>query len=113
MPHHRYVPDPEAGGSEKPFILSYLGMRQAAGWVGFILPFAVALGNWPHSHALESSISAYYFTRMGAWFAGSLWVIGFFMVSCRGYGKWDERAGRFAGVFALGGGPYPHEHLRG
>ena len=51
---------------------------------------------------LESSISAYYFTGMGAWFAGSLWVIGFFMASCRGYGKWDERAGRFAGVFALG-----------
>ncbi len=39
---------------------------------------------------------------MGAWFADSLWVIGFFMVSCRGFDKWDERAGRFAGVFALG-----------
>jgi hypothetical protein len=102
MPYHRFVPDAEAGGNERPFILSYLGMRQMAGWVGFILPFAVALGNWPHGHALESSISAYYFTYMGAWFAGSLCVIGFFMVSCRGYDKWDERAGRFAGVFALG-----------
>jgi peptidoglycan/LPS O-acetylase OafA/YrhL len=53
-------------------------------------------------HALEGSISAYYFTRMGAWFAGSLWVIGFFMVSCRGYDKWDELSGRLAGCFALG-----------
>jgi len=106
MPFHPspllFVRDPKAGGNEQPFILSYLGMRQVAGWVGFILPFAVALGNWPRSHALEGSISAYYFTRMGAWFAGSLWVIGFFMVSCRGYDEWDERAGRFAGVFALG-----------
>jgi len=105
MPILRFVPDPEAGGVEKPFILSYLGMRQLAGWVGFALPFAVWLGNWPH--ALEGSISAYYFTRMGAWFVGSLWVIGFFMVSCRGYIRqgetaWDEIAGRFAGVFALG-----------
>lgn len=75
MPLLRFVRDAEAGGSERPFILSYLGMRQVAGWVGFILPFALALGNWSRSHALESSISAYYFTRMGAWFAGSLWVI--------------------------------------
>jgi len=57
----RFVPDPQAGGNEKPYILSYLGMRQLAGWVGFALPFAVALGNVPH--ALEGSISAYYFTR--------------------------------------------------
>ena len=102
MPYPSFVPDPQAGGNEKPFILSYLGLRQVTGWVGFILPFAVALGNWPHSHALEGSISAYYFTCTGAWFVGSLWVIGFFMVSCRGFDKWDERAGWFAGVFALG-----------
>jgi hypothetical protein len=96
----RFVPDPEAGGNQRPFILSYLGMRELAGWVGFFLPFAVALGNLPH--ALEGSISAYFFTRMGAWFIGSLWVIGFFMVSCRGYPGWDEIAGWFAGIFALG-----------
>jgi hypothetical protein len=100
MPFLPFVRDPEAGGNEQPFILSYLGMRQIAGWVGLVLPFAVALGNWPH--ALEGSISAYYFTRMGAWFVGTLWVIGFFMVSCRGYDKWDEIAGWFAGVFSLG-----------
>ena len=97
-----FVPDPQSVNKEKPFILSYLGMRQIAGWVGVILPAAVALGNWPCSHGLEASISAYYFTRMGAWFAGSLWVIGFFMVSCRGYDKWDELSGRLAGIFALG-----------
>ena len=96
----RFVPDPEVRGNQQPFILSYLGMRELAGWAGFFLPFAVALGNWPHS--LEGSISAYYFTRMGAWFVGSLWVIGFFMVSARGYDKRDERAGVLAGVFALG-----------
>ncbi len=97
-----FVPDPQSTSPEKPFILSYLGMRQIDGWVGVILPVAVALGNWPCSHALEGSISAYYFTRMVGWFAGSLWVIGFFMVSCRGYDKWDELSGRLAGIFALG-----------
>ena len=97
-----FVPDPQSTGPEKPFILSYLGMRQIAGWVGVILPVAVALGNWSHSHGLEGSISAYYFTRMVGWFTGSLWVIGFFMVSCRGYDKWDELSGRLAGIFALG-----------
>jgi hypothetical protein len=96
----RFVTDPKAGGNQKPCILSYLSLRELAGWVGFVLPFAVALGNWPH--ALEGSISAYYFTRMGAWFVGSLWVIGFFMVSARGYDKCDEIAGWLAGVFALG-----------
>ena len=98
----RFVPDPQSSGPEKPLILSYLGMRELAGWVGVILPFAVALGNWPCTGGLEGSISAYYFTRMGAWFAGSLWVIGFFMVSCRGFDKWDELSGRLAGIFALG-----------
>jgi hypothetical protein len=38
---------------------------------------------------------------------GSLWVIGFFMVSTKGYAQpgeppWDQIAGRLAGVFALG-----------
>jgi hypothetical protein len=102
MAKARFVPDPQSTNKEKPFILSYLGMRQIAGWVGVILPAAVALGNWPCTHALEGSISAYYFTRMGAWFAGSLWVVGFFMVGCRGYDKWDELSGRLAGIFALG-----------
>ncbi len=111
MPSLRFVRDPEAGGNERPFILSYLGMRQLAGWVGLVLPFAVALGNWPH--ALEGSISAYYFTRMGAWFVGSLWVIGFFMVSARGYDKWDEIAGWFAGVFALSVALIPMNYWEG
>jgi len=98
----RFVPDPQSGDPNRPLILSYLGMRQFAGWIGIILPLAVALGNWPVNGHLEGSISAYYFTRMGAWFAGSLWVIGFFMISCRGYDKWDELSGRLSGVFALG-----------
>jgi hypothetical protein len=98
----RFVPDPQARGDQQPFILSYLGMREVAGWVGVVLPLAVAVGNWPGHGRLEDSISAYYFTRMGAWFAGSLWVIGFFMASCRGYDKWDELSGRLAGCFALG-----------
>lgn len=98
----RFVPDPQSSGNQQPYILSYLGMRELAGWVGVILPLAVALGNWPGHYRLEGSISAYYFTRMGAWFAGSLWVIGFFMVSCRGYDKWDELSGRLSGFFALG-----------
>jgi len=97
-----FVVDPQSTNTDKPLILSYLGMRQIAGWVGVVLPVAVALGNWPITHALQASISAYYFTRMGAWFAGSLWVIGFFMVSCRGYDHWDELSGRLAGIFALG-----------
>jgi hypothetical protein len=97
-----FVPDPQSADPDRPLILSYLGMRQVAGWVGVILPFAVALGNWPVTGRLEGSISAYYFTRMVAWFAGSLWVIGFFMASCRGYDKWDELSGRLSGLFALG-----------
>jgi len=101
-PKSAFVADPQSTGSQRPFILSYLGMRQLAGWVGVALPIAVALGNWPRTQALEGSISAYYFTRMVGWFAGSLWVIGFFMASCRGYDKWDELSGRLSGFFALG-----------
>lgn len=97
-----FVPDPQSPTPDKPFILSYLGMRQIAGWVGVVLPFAIALGNWPVTHRLEGSISAYYFTRMVSWFCGSLWVIGFFMGGCRGYDKWDELSGRAAGLLALG-----------
>src|SRR5262249_19211315 len=96
-----FVPDPQSPDPRKPIVLSYLGMGQVAGWVGVILAIALALGNWPHTHTLEGSISAYYFTHTGGWFVGSLWVIGFFMACCRGYDKWDERSGRLAGLFAL------------
>jgi hypothetical protein len=44
--------------------------------------------------------------------AGSLWAIGIFLMSYRGYQKRDEMAGRLACVFALGVALFPTARAR-
>ena len=95
--------DPRAG-SPQALVLSYLAMRQAVGFIGFFLPAALAWGKMlVQSPGIEESISAYYYTRMGDVFVGSLCAIGVFLASSRGYknDNQDERAGYLAGALAI------------
>ncbi len=87
-----------------PLLISYLSLRKAVGVIGVCLPIVLAVGNWWifRSNAIEDSISYYYYTGMRGVFVGSLWAIGIFLLSYRGYEKRDAIAGRLACVFALG-----------
>ncbi|MGH9748098.1 MAG: DUF998 domain-containing protein [Candidatus Acidiferrales bacterium] len=95
-------------GPQQGLVLSYLALRKAVGIIGVTLPFVLSIGKaLLQSSGIESSISYYYYTVMGNVFVGSLWAIGIFLLSTRGYNRIDAIAGRFACLFAIGVSLFP------
>jgi hypothetical protein len=82
--------------------LSYRNLRAIIGYVGLTLPLVLLLAGAIDGH-LESSISTYYYTKVGNVFTGALCVIGVFLVAYR-LTSWaiDNVATTLAGVAALG-----------
>ena len=82
--------------------LSYRNLRAIIGYVGLTLPVILLLAGVVDGH-LESSISAYYYTKVGNVFTGALCVIGIFLVAYR-LTSWavDNIATSLAGIAALG-----------
>ena len=82
--------------------LSYRNMRAITGYVGLTLPAALLLTGVVDGH-IESSISAYYYTKVGNVFTGAMCVIGVFLLAYR-LTAWaiDNVATTLAGLSALG-----------
>jgi len=82
--------------------LSYRNMRAIIGYVGLTLPVVLLLAGAVDGH-VESSLSAYYYTRVGNVFTGALCVIGIFLLAYR-LTSWaiDNVATTLAGIAALG-----------
>ena len=82
--------------------LTYRNLRAIIGYVGLTLPAVLLLTGVVDSH-IESSISAYYYTKVGNVFTGALCVIGVFLLAYR-LTSWaiDNIATTFAGLSALG-----------
>ncbi len=57
--------------------------RTVIGALGVTLPFILIVGWWLLVSKVESSISAYYYTRMQDWLVGTLCVIGVFLICYR------------------------------
>jgi hypothetical protein len=89
--------------NNNPFVVSYLNLRIALGFVGFFLPIILVLGTWSFADCiqLQPSISHYYYTIMGDYFVGSLCAVAMFLFFYRGYEKKDSIVANFAAVFAL------------
>jgi hypothetical protein len=82
--------------------LSYRNMRAIIGYVGLTLPVALLLTGVVDGH-VESSISAYYYTKAGNIFTGALCVIGIFLLAYRLTARAvDNVATTLAGIAALG-----------
>jgi hypothetical protein len=83
--------------------LSYRNMRAIIGYVGLALPIALLLSGAVDGH-VESSLSAYYYTKAGNVFTGSLCVIGIFLLAYRltSWAAVDNIATSLAGIAALG-----------
>jgi hypothetical protein len=82
-------------------VMSVLGVRRAIGVIGIGLPFLLAIGGTLlEGLALESSISAYYYTVMGGVFVGSLCAQGVFLVAYR-YRRRDAVLSTAAGVLVI------------
>lgn len=82
--------------------LSYRNMRAITGYVGLTLPAVLLLTGVVDGH-IESSISAYYYTKVGNVFTGAMCVIGVFLLAYR-LTAWaiDNVATTLAGISALG-----------
>jgi hypothetical protein len=103
----------KAPAPKDPMVLSYLALRKAVGGVALALPFAVAVPWALLHHAIQSSISAYYYTGMRNLFVGSLCAIGMFMLCTRGYDTIDEIAGIVSATCAIGVAFFPTSPANG
>src|SRR5262245_55524513 len=85
-----------------PEVLTYLALRKAVGAIAVVLPFALAVPWWLHSHQFQGSISLYYYTGMRNLFVGALCGIAMFLLCCRGFDRKAELAGMFSAACAIG-----------
>jgi 4-amino-4-deoxy-L-arabinose transferase-like glycosyltransferase len=103
----------KAPAPKHPADLSYFALRKAVGGVALALPFATAIPWALLHHAIQTSISAYYYTGMRNLFVGFLCAIGMFMLCTRGYDRVDEVAGIFSGICAIGVAFFPTSPANG
>jgi hypothetical protein len=91
----------ETAWGENP-ALSYRNMRAIIGYIGLTLPVVLLLAGVVDGH-IESSLSAYYYSKVGNVFTGALCIIGIFLLAYR-LTAWaiDNVATTLAGVSALG-----------
>lgn len=89
---------------ENSLVISYLTLRKIIGLLGIALPVVLAVGGLLifEKPELQRSISAYFHTDLRQVFVGSLWAIGFFLLSYKGYGRADAIAGDLGCLFAVG-----------
>jgi len=95
-------------GHVSSMVFSYLAHRTTIGLLGIALPFVVSLGALVlFQTGIQDSISDYYHTGMRDVFVGILFVIGFFLLSYKGFDRQDNIAGNLACVFAIGVALFP------
>lgn len=88
--------------TEKELLISFLTLRKAIGWLGVLLPIVLFFGN----HILnfftdyekgcdpfKSSISHYFYTRMGEVFTGTLCAVSLFLFTYKGHPKKENEKG--------------------
>jgi hypothetical protein len=91
-------------------IISYFTLRKLIGVLGIILPLLMVIFKfiYENSTEIEFSISDYY-DNGGAGYVlvGVLFVLGFFLLSYKGYDKLDDRVSDFGCLCALGVALFP------
>ncbi len=89
-------------------VVSYLMLRKAVGCLGMILPFVLAIGGGLIFRiGIQDTVSDYYYTGMGDIFVGTLFAMGVFLFSYKGYGKKDNLAANIAAVCVIGTALFP------
>jgi hypothetical protein len=72
---------PLGHAAEDALSAAYAYLQIWIGLVAFTMPIVLVLGNWALGGSTQGSISAYYYTKVGAWFIGSQFVLGVFFLS--------------------------------
>ena len=93
---------------EEKFYLSYMSLRQAIGWVGLLMPFAVRVGGKLFENITTlNTISDYYYTGMREVFVLALVLVGALLTCYRTPDKRDGWIGLIAGIAAFGIALFP------
>jgi hypothetical protein len=91
-------------------IISYFTLRQLIGVLGITLPLLMVIFKYisQKNFEIEFSISDYYDNGSAGYvLVGILFVLGFFLLSYKGYDKIDDRASDFGCICALGVALFP------
>lgn len=91
-------------------VISYYALRILIGATGILLPLLLFIGNLFANNTLqiEFSVSDYYDNgTAGDILVGVLFVLGFFLMTYKGYDKTDSRIANLGCVFALGVALFP------
>ena len=91
-------------------VISYYALRILIGASGILLPLLLIIGNLLAGNTLkiEFSVSDYYDNgTAGDILVGVLFVLGFFLMTYKGYNKIDSRTANLGCVFSLGVALFP------
>lgn len=101
-------PTTQSTPSAGPWIISYLTLRKTIGVLGISLVPVLVIGSFIIDHlingqpaAIETSVSAYYYTSMRNELEGILFGIGMFLLCYDGYDLQDSIISKLAGLFGL------------
>ena len=83
---------------EEPQLISYLYLRMLIGLCGFVLPLLCLI--YGIFHGFKDSISDYYDTCLRNVFEGILFVLGFFLLTYKGYKPKNNNLAEKDNVFA-------------
>jgi len=92
-------------------LISYLQLRNLIGATGLLLPLLLFIGNWYKTGeiSVENSISDYHHTESRDLFVGVLFVLGFFLLTYKGFEAIDSKFANFGSVFAIGVALFPND----
>ena len=94
-----------------PRVISFSTLRKSIGWLSILLPATMLTGNYLFGscHAIQDSVSDYYYTITGNLLVGILCAVALFLISYRGYpaDNLDSILTTSAGIFALGVAFFP------
>ena len=101
-------PTTQSTPSAGPWIISYLTLRKTIGVLGISLVPVLVIGSFIIDHlingqpaAIETSVSAYYYTSMRNELEGIIFGIGMFLLCYDGYDLQDSIISKLAGLFGL------------
>ncbi len=101
----------DMSGASEGELVSYLTLRRVVGVLGVCMPLIVMVWGFFLLSSLRvlPSISDYYSLRTRDVFVGTLFAIGWFLYTYRGYDRQDDVTGNLACVFALGVALFPDD----
>lgn len=102
------APANQKSAAATPWIISYLTLRKTVGLLGVSLVPVLVIGSYIIDHlingqpaAIQTSVSAYYYTDMRNELEGIIFGIGMFLLCYDGYDLQDSIISKLAGLFGL------------